>query len=126
MGDVLTLHEDGTVTVGWDDVSATLRRPKVGEWLSFMEESERADDWNPHGEVDGELPPRTYMDLVGPDGPYLTLWRRVLAELGGTSVEREDMPPWLADGAVFRNVSGWWRTNPLLRPAVAAMATGTP
>lgn len=138
-GDVFVLHDDGTVALGWDGeggrVDVTLRRPTVGQWLDFMEASEAADAWIRNEPTTDEKPkgrskadpavapaPRTVGDLMR-EGPYLDLYARVMLELGSTEVAREAMPPWLADGGVFRDISGWWRTSPLHRRAVTANLT---
>lgn len=120
MGDVLTLHEDGTVTIGWGDVSTTLREPTVGEWLSFMQESERANQWA-KGDTpeEGEPTPRTVQEAAD-DGPFLKLYQRMLSVLGGLDVGTDAMPPWLAVGATFDRISAWWSANPLSRQALAA------
>lgn len=120
-GDVLELREDGTVQIGWDGFRTILRRPKVGEWMSFIEEADLADAWL-RQEDTPEAKPRTTSELAGPDGPFLTLYAHVISTLG-QAVERADLPLWLIDGAVFRDVSGWWRSNPLHRAATAAILT---
>lgn len=121
-GDVFTLNEDGTVTIGWGSTSTTLRRPTVGEWLSFMEESERADAW-----ADGTAPKKggpvvkpTVRDAVL-TGPYRPLYARILAELGGLSVDVKDLPMWLSLGDAMRRLSNWWMSNPLSQADQAAM-----
>jgi len=121
-GDVLELRDDGTVVVGWDQTSITLRRPKVGEWLSFIEESETAIAWT-RAEKDGQTP--SLRELVGPNGPFLTLHRRVLLELGGTTLERDDLPIWMASGDMIAKLSSHWLRAPL-DPSERTGAAATP
>lgn len=122
-GDVFTLNEDGTVTIGWGSISSTLRRPTVGEWLSFMEESERANAW-----ADG-TPPKKGSEPAKPTvrdavvgGPYRTLYARILTELGPAPVDVKDLPIWLSLGDPFRRLSNWWVSNPLSQADQAAMS----
>lgn len=122
MGDTLELRENGEVVIGWDETVVTLRRPKVGEWLSFMEESEAADAWA-RGEsaAEGETPtPRSIKDALA-DGPFLALYQRMILDLGGTQVETADMPTWLAVGDTMRRISAWWIASPLARSEVATL-----
>lgn len=129
--DTLDLRDNGTVRLAWDQIDITLRRPKIGEWLSYLEEADAADTWAttqvPTGAEGEETRPRTLLDLIGTDGPYLSLYQRILAELGDTKAEREDLAPWLCDNSVIRKLSAHWRANPLTRGADAlAQATATP
>lgn len=117
-GDVLVLHEDGTVTIGWDEFSCKLRRPKAGEWLSFMEESEAADLW---AQGEGDPPAAKTLREALDGGPFLVLYQRLFAELAGTNIEVGDLPPWLAVGDTFRRVSQWWMASPLSRADLAAV-----
>lgn len=82
MADIFELNIDGTVTIGWDDMRTRLRRPKVEEWLSFVEEKEECERWA-NGEVglastavtidqygageppDGSVPPAPGVDEEG-------------------------------------------------------------
>lgn len=122
MGDVFTLHEDGTVTVGWGDFSTTLREPTIGEWLSFVQEKDRADEWA-RGETEGEEPaPKKVTDAAGDDGPYLKLYGRLIRELGiGFTGDPPALAPWLVTGDVFTRISNWWSANPLSRREAAAL-----
>lgn len=123
MGDVLTLHEDGTVTIGWGDFSTTLREPTIGEWLSFVQEKDRADDWA-RGEPasEDEEPTRKKVVDAAADGPYLKLYGRMVRELGiGLAGEPPTLPPWLVTADVFTRISNWWSANPLSRREAAAV-----
>lgn len=120
--DTLILHEDGTVTIGWDDTRAVLRRPKARQWLSFQEESEAADVWS-RGDPDADPPvaEKTIVEALK-EGPYLRLYQRMLQELGETDVLLDDMPIWCATGDVFRRISGWWWQSPLARSEATQLA----
>lgn len=124
MGDQLVMHEDGTVTIGWGEFSTTLREPTIGEWLSFVQEKDRAETWA-RGEQDapaGEEPTPKLLKEAAEDGPYLKLYGRMIRELGiGLTGEAPDLPPWLAAGDVFTRISNWWSANPLSRREAAAV-----
>lgn len=123
MADQLVLHEDGTVTIGWGDFAITLREPNIGEWLSFEQESGRANDWAKGDAVDGEEEPtpRTIREAAD-GGPFLALYERLIRELGiGLTVEVPPLPPWLAAGAVFSRISAWWSASPLSRREATAL-----
>lgn len=128
MGDVLDLHDDGTVTLGWGDFKATLREPTVGEWLSFEQEAGRANAWarNEDGdEVEQDRPKRTLLEAAD-GGPFLALYGRMIRELAiGDMGDVPELPPWLAVGSVYSHISSWWSASPLSRRAAAGPLTTT-
>lgn len=111
MADRFVLHEDGTIELGWDEISCTLRRPKVGEWLSFNEEYARAVAWQ-EKETKGKKP--TVLEAVE-KGPFRPLYQRLMLELGDTKVELGDLPLWLCLSPPFQRIADWWLGSPLAR-----------
>jgi hypothetical protein len=117
-GEAFVLHEDGTVTLGWDGFTTTLRRPKAGEWLSFTEEYEAANAWAGK-ETKGKKP--TVREAVE-GGPFRALGHRLIRELGGEDIPIEDIPIWLCLGAPYQRISDWWLASPLARQEAAVVA----
>jgi hypothetical protein len=134
-GDVFEPHADGTITIGWDgQPEFTIRCPKAGEIRSYLNEGKRGDDWKTEPAlVDPDDPKagtraKTILDLMAPDSPYLALYVRIFAELGGVTIspESDDLPGWLFDAGTVREMSAHWQANPLTRGAVARLrGTGT-
>ena len=110
--DVLELLPDGRVRLAWDGFDVTLRRPKVKEWLSYLEEGEAADAWNATNE-DGSTRPRLMTELLGEDGPYQGLYAHVIEELAGVTVARADVPIWMVDGKLLGKLNAHWMNLPL-------------
>jgi len=120
VSDQFTMHEDGTVTLGWRDFSVTLREPEIGEWLSFTQEADRAEKWargEDRVDEDGDSAPEDRSLAEAADGgPFLALYRRLIAELGiGLTGEIPDLPLWLVRGEAFTRISAWWSATPLSR-----------
>lgn len=110
--DALQLLADGRVRLAWETFDVTLRRPKVKEWAGFLEEAEAADEWRTTDDK-GEPRRRRYTELLADDGPYLTLYARIIEELGATTVARADLPLWMVDGKLIGDLSAHWLTLPL-------------
>lgn len=110
--DVLELLPDGRVRLAWETFDVTLRRPKVAEWLSYLEEGEAADAWH-STEEDGTPRARLMRELLGDEGPYQALYARIIEELGGTILARADVPIWMVDGKLLGKINAHWMDLPL-------------
>lgn len=106
----IKVNDDGTVLIQWDAHDVLLRRPTIEQWLSYLEEGERADEWRAQ-------PGHTIRDLIGDDCPYRHLHARILLELAGETVAVSDLPVWMSDGGLLTRLSGTWLSVPLLSSA---------
>lgn len=118
MGEAFDLRDDGTARLAWDEHDVTLRRPKLREYRSFLEEQGTAMvamNEKVIAGADGEGLIRD-VDMIGPDGepgPFLKLYARIFTELGGQDIDPFELPIWMTSGRVFSDLVVHWRNVPL-------------
>lgn len=103
--DKFELKDDGTIVIGWDALSFTLRRPRLGEFRKLKEatKSENRDE-------DDDLMNERWMALA-----FKMLSPHPLPK-APKNLDEDERPVWLLDNAaVVHSMFAHWRSVPLGR-----------
>jgi hypothetical protein len=113
--DAFEVREDGTTLLRFGGREVTLRRPRATEWGEYLEKLERCDAWYTQEDVpDNDRQPRKFADLLGEANPYRALYARIIADLGGTTVDVGELPTWMVDARAAIRLNAAWLTIPLV------------